>query len=150
MKAMHGSRHVLIAANQFIKNDLWSIGLMPGAASRAGVNTDGGSIIANNIISDFGHGHSHWIWAGSAAPLRFSRGQKPDNPPLTDVIIQGNIVSGRGDEPPRYKYAVLIESGGNGPKGLHFSNNIFHPGAQGVSNVELKPQAPASEGLKRH
>ncbi|MBI5397442.1 MAG: right-handed parallel beta-helix repeat-containing protein [Verrucomicrobia bacterium] len=161
MKAMHGSRHVLIIGNQFSKNDLWSIGLMPGAASHAAApardgkpavvaNVDGGSIIANNIISDFGYGHSHWIWAESAAPLRFCRGQKPDNPPLTDVIVQGNIVydTGRDQvivdgqpkvEPPRYKYAVIVEGGANGPKGLHFSNNILHPGAKGVSNVELKP-----------
>jgi hypothetical protein len=34
MKAMHGSRNVLIIGNQFIRNDLWSIGLMPGTASR--------------------------------------------------------------------------------------------------------------------
>jgi nitrous oxidase accessory protein NosD len=161
MKAMHGSRHVLIVANQFIKNDLWSIGLMPGAASHAaapardgkpavGANADGGSIIAHNIISEFGYGHSHWIWAESAAPLRFNRGQKPDNPPLSDVVIQGNVIydTGRDQilvdgqpkvEPPRYRYAVLIETGGNGPKMLRFSNNIFHPGTAGVSNVELQP-----------
>lgn len=161
MKAMHGSRHVLIIGNQFIKNDLWSIGLMPGAASHAAAparagkpaiaaNVDGGSIIANNIISDFGCGHAHWIWTESAAPLRFNRGQKPDNPPLTDVIVQGNVIydTGRDQvivdgqprvEPPRYKYAVLIEGGGNGPKMLRFSNNIFHPGTAGVSNVEIKP-----------
>lgn len=42
-------------------------------------------------------------------------------------------------EPPRYRYAVIVETSGNGPKGLHFSNNIFHPGAKGVSNIELKP-----------
>lgn len=161
MKAMHGSRHVLIIGNQFIKNDLWSIGLMPGAASHAAAparegkpsvaaNVDGGSIIANNIISDFGYGNAHWIWGNKGAPLRFDRGQKPDNPPLTDVIIQGNIVydTGRDQvivdgqpkvEPPRYKYTVIIEGGANGPKGLHFSNNILHPGAKGVSNAELKP-----------
>lgn len=161
MKAMHGSRHVLIIGNQFIKNDLWSIGLMPGAASHppapardgkpaVAPNVDGGSIIANNIISDFGCGHAHWIWGDNGVPLRFCRGQQPDDPPLSDVIIQGNVVydTGRDQvivdgqpkvEPPRYKYAVIIETGPNGPKGLHFSNNIFHPGAQGVSNVELKP-----------
>jgi hypothetical protein len=33
MKAMHGSRNVLITGNQFIKNCLWAIGLMPGAAN---------------------------------------------------------------------------------------------------------------------
>ncbi|MCX7824224.1 MAG: right-handed parallel beta-helix repeat-containing protein [Verrucomicrobiae bacterium] len=161
MKAMHGSRHVLILGNQFIKNDLWSIGLMPGAASHAAApardgkppvaaNVDGGSIIAHNIISDFGYGHAHWIWGDNGAPLRFDRGQKPDNPPLTDVIIEGNMVydTGRDQvivdgqpkvEPPRYKYAVIVETGGNGPRGLHFSNNLFHPGTRGVSNVELKP-----------
>lgn len=161
MKAMHGSRHVLILGNQFSKNDLWSIGLMPGAASHAAApardgkpavapNVDGGSIIANNIISDFGYGHSHWIWGENAAPFRFNRGQKPDNPPLSDVIIQGNIVydTGRDQvivdgqpkvEPPRYNYAVIIEGGSNGPKGLHFFNNILHPGTKGISNVELKP-----------
>ena len=161
MKAMHGSRHVLILGNQFSRNDLWSIGLMPGAASHSAApareggkpvaaNVDGGSIIANNIISDFGYGHSHWIWGGHGSPLRFSRGQKPDNPPLTDVIIQGNVVydTGRDQvildgqpkvEPPRYKYAVIVEGGANGPLGLHFSNNILHPGTAGISNVELKP-----------
>ncbi|MBM3858919.1 MAG: hypothetical protein FJ395_04630 [Verrucomicrobia bacterium] len=138
MKAMHGSRHVLIIGNQFSKNDLWSIALMPGAASRTGTNTDGGSIIANNIISDFGHGHSRWVWGDNVAPLRFNRGQKPDNPPLKDVIIQGNVVH-CDDHPPRYKYAVIIEGGANGPKMLRFSGNIFHPGTAGISNMELAP-----------
>jgi len=164
MKAMHGSRNVLITGNQFIKNDLWAIGLMPGAASgvsRAAEggqpalepNTDGGSIIAQNIISDFGYGHAAWIWGKSAScnPFRFDRGQKPENPPLTDVLIQGNIIydSGRDRplvdgqpqrEPPRYQYSVRIEAGsGNSPQGLHFTGNIFHPGTSGVSNVELPP-----------
>ena len=47
MKAMHGSRNVLINGNQFHKCSLWAIGLMPGAAAHAG-NFDGGSIIANS------------------------------------------------------------------------------------------------------
>ncbi len=164
MKAMHGSRNVLITGNQFIKNDLWAIGLMPGAGSgpaRAAEgstpaqepNTDGGSIIAQNIISDFGYGNAAWIWGKSAScnPLRFDRGQKPENPPLSDVLIQGNIIydTGRDDplidgqpkrEPPRYQWAVRIEANsGNSPRGLHFSNNLFHAGTQGVSNVELPP-----------
>ncbi len=162
MKAMHGSRNVLIIGNQFIKNDLWSIGLMPGAASHASQpaaagrpalepNVDGGSIIANNIISDFGYGNAAWMWTGTAScnPFRFDRGQTPENPPLTDVIIQGNIVYDTGrDQPlvdgvpslqkPRYSYAVRIETDGkNPPRGLHFSGNILHPGAEGVSNVPL-------------
>lgn len=158
MKAMHGSRNVLVIGNQFSKNDLWSIGLMPGAASHAaapardgreavGANVDGGSIIANNIISDFGYGHAHWIWGNERSPLKFDTGQKPDNPPLADVIVQGNIVyatggregsdDGTSEVPrPRYRYTVLVASD---VKGLHFSNNILHPGTEGVSNVELTP-----------
>ncbi|MEP6672501.1 MAG: hypothetical protein ABJF10_25280 [Chthoniobacter sp.] len=161
MKAMHGSRHVLIIGNQFIKNDLWSIGLMPGAASHVATpahdgkaalpaNVDGGSIIANNIISDFGYGHAHWMWGNDGNPLRFDHGQRADGPPLSDVVVQGNIVydTGRDQvivdgrpqvEPPRYKYAVRIEGGPSAPQGLHFSNNLLHPGANGVSNVELAP-----------
>jgi hypothetical protein len=161
MKAMHGSRNVIIIGNQFLKNDLWSIGLMPGAASHAAApapadgksleaNVDGGSIIANNIISDFGYGNAHWVWGGggyACCPIKFDTGQKPDNPPLTDVLVVGNIVYDTGRDgvlvdgvpkvlPPRYKYAVLVA---RNAKGLHFANNILHPGTDGVSNLELKP-----------
>jgi hypothetical protein len=156
MKAMHGSRNVLILGNQFIKNDLWSIGLMPGAASH-GVrpdaaaaarepNTDGGSIIANNIISDFGYGRTHWMWGKERAPLKFDDGQLDDNPPLTDVLIQGNLIydpgrqlgaAGKPLEPPHYRYAVTISRGNTGPVGLRFSNNLFHPGSDGIANISL-------------
>ncbi|MDZ4290112.1 MAG: right-handed parallel beta-helix repeat-containing protein [Prosthecobacter sp.] len=154
MKAMHGSRHVLIIGNQFIKNDLWSIGLMPGAASHPALpaadgkpavppNVDGGSIIANNIISEFGHGHAHWIWGDHGNPLRFENGQMPDDPPLTDVIIQGNIIYNTGrdeaaeaDRVPRFRHAVRISAG---VQGLHFSNNLFHAGKEAISNIPLPP-----------
>lgn len=143
MKAMHGSRNVLITGNQFSKNDLWAIGLMPGAASHPAVggkpaNADGGSIIANNIISDFGHGDAHWIWGDERSPFKFDVGQEPDDPPLADVIVQGNVV--QSIDGPRYKYAVILASGGSSaPRGMHFSNNLFNPGTRGVSNVELPP-----------
>ena len=97
---------------------------MPGAASHPAQaatadkpavkeNGDGGSIIANNIIADFGRGHSHWIWGDDGTPIRFDNGQMPDDPPLNDVVVQGNMVydSGRDDAPvegPRYRYAVRI------------------------------------------
>jgi hypothetical protein len=136
MKAMHGSRNVLIIGNQFSKNSLWAIGMMPGAAANV-ANTDGGSIIANNIISDFGHGDAHWIWGDERSPLKFDTGQQPDDPPLTDVIVQGNIVDAIG--PPRYKYAVIIPGGPSTPRGIHFSNNLFHPGTKGVASIELPP-----------
>lgn len=156
MKAMHGSRNVLILGNQFSKNDLWAIGLMPGAASHAAApersqkaNSDGGSIIAHNIISDFGYGNAHWIWNGdNCFPIRLDHGQKPDNPPLAEVLIDGNLVYDTGRDaggpqgkpaPPRYRYAVFVAPGPQTPRGLHFSNNLLHPGTSGVSNVELKP-----------
>ena len=136
MKAMHGSRNVLITGNQFTRNSLWAIGLMPGAGANA-ENFDGGSIISNNIISDFGHGDAHWIWGDERSPFKFDTGQQPDDPPLTDVIVTGNIAHSIGK--PRYKYAVIIAGGPNTPRGMHFSNNLLHPGTQGVANTELKP-----------
>lgn len=154
MKAMHGSRNVVIIGNQFIKNDLWSIGLMPGAASHAARqespsesahidNGDGGSIIANNIISQFGFGNAHWIWGSQGNPILLDEGQKPDNPPLADVIIQGNIVQNSGrfqpdktEQGPRYVYAIRIARKATG---IHLSNNLFDPGREGISNVELEP-----------
>ncbi len=135
MKAMHGSRNVLITGNQFLRNSLWAIGLMPGAAANA-ENFDGGSIISSNIISDFGHGDAHWIWGDERSPFKFDNGQQPDDPPLTDVIVQGNMVHSIGK--PRYKYAVIIAGGPNTPRGMHFSNNLLHAGSSGVANVELK------------
>lgn len=134
MKAMHGSRNVLITGNQFVKNTLWAIGLMPGVSSKEG-NTDGGSIIANNIISDFGYGDARWIWGDQRSPLKFDRGQESTDPPLTDVIVQGNMLHTAGA--PRYEYAVVIEDGANGPRGLHFIGNQLPAGSGGVSNREL-------------
>lgn len=165
MKAMHGSRNVLITGNQFSRNDLWAIGLMSGAGASPAVpaeweramvpaNVDGGSLIANNIVSQFGCGDAAWIWGGaetSRAVFRFDRGQEASDPPLRDVMVTGNVISNsdrdeltvpaaKGAEGPRYHYAVRIETGGeNAPRGLHFSGNLFPAGAQGVSNVELAP-----------
>ena len=142
MKAMHGSRNVILTGNQFVKNCLWAIGMMPGAGAHPAtegkpVNADGGSIIANNIISDFGHGDAHWIWGDERSPFKFDTGQQPDDPPLADVMITGNVVHSIGK--PRYKYAVIIGGGPNTPRGMHFSNNLLPAGTQGVGNVELKP-----------
>jgi hypothetical protein len=136
MKAMHGSRNVLITGNQFIKNCLWAIGLMPGAGADAD-NSDGGSIIANNLISDFGHGDAHWIWGNERSPFKFDNGQQEDDPPLTDVIVTGNMVHAIGT--PRYKYAVIIAGGSGAPRGLHFSNNLLPPGTHGAANSDLPP-----------
>lgn len=134
MKAMHGSRNVLITGNQFTRNSLWAIGLMPGAAAHA-ENTDGGSIIAHNIISDFGHGDAHWIWGNERSPFKFDNGQQSDDPPLTDVMVTGNVIHNIGQ--PRYKYAVIIAGGSNSPQGMHFGHNILPAGSQGVCNQTM-------------
>lgn len=145
MKAMHGSRNVLITGNQFVKNSLWAIGLMPGAAAHPGqpdkpetANADGGSVISANIISDFGHGDAHWIWGDDRSPFKFDTGQQPDDPPLTDVIVQGNLLHCIGA--PRYRYAVVIAGPIDGPKtprGLRFHGNTLAPGKDGVANRKL-------------
>lgn len=163
MKAMHGSKHVIVTGNQFKKTTLWAMGFMPGAISHAAqpaegdrparpANVDGGSIMANNVISDFGMGLTNWIWGEEnlGFPIRFDRGQVDDNPPLSEVIVTGNVVYDTGRDKvlrdgkpevvgPRYRLAVRVEGGPTAPIGLHFSNNILHPGTEGVSNVELKP-----------
>jgi hypothetical protein len=137
MKAMHGSRNLVITANQFIRNDLWAIGLMPGSAAHPAqegkaANADGGSIIAHNLISAFGHGDARWIWGEERSPFKFDSAQEPDDPPLTDVLIQGNLVDNSG--PPRYIHAVIISNEPTGPKRLHFSGNLFPPGTRGICN----------------
>lgn len=134
MKAMHGSRNVLITGNQFVRNSLWAIGLMPGTGSDSG-NSDGGSIVANNLISEFGHGDASWIWGTERSPFKFDNGQEADDPPLSDVLVQGNVVDCIGE--PRYRYAVIIAGGQNAPRGLHFTGNLFHPGTGGVANTDL-------------
>jgi len=151
MKAMHGSRNILISGNQFLRNDLWSIGLMPGISAAPAKpataespavddNSDGGSLIANNIIAQFGEGSSAWNWKeASRAPLRFDRGQEEDDPPLTGVVVTGNVIdAGPGRTTGRYDYAARIEAGSpNSPVGLSFYGNHFPPGERGVSNVDL-------------
>lgn len=181
MKAMHGSRHVVIAHNQFVRNDLWSIGLMPGTSAHPALpatpesparppNTDGGSIIVGNLVSEFGHGDSHWIWdpeRHTCAPFLFDRGQEPDDPPLRDVVISGDLVYATGrdgavapdgtarEEPPRYRWAVFIaDSGPNPPVGLRFTGNLFHPGTRSSRQPADRPlrtvRVPAGEPSPAH
>ncbi len=139
MKAMHGSRNVLITGNQFHRNCLWSIGLMPGAGASPGdpgkpesVNSDGGSLISDNIVSGFGEGDAAWIWGEERSPFKFGTGQEDDDPPLVNVSVRGNLIDVSG--PPRFSYAVIIEGGPNEPQGLSFEGNRFAPGTRGVVN----------------
>lgn len=166
MKAMHGSKHVIVNGNQFSHNDLLAIMMMPGSSSYPAMpakdgkpaqpaNYTRGNMIVNNIISDFGYGDEHVTWAShdpqgkSPSAIVFKSGQLAENPVLEDILIQGNIVydTGRDEilengvpkkEEPRYNYAVYVETNPP-PKGLHFSGNLFHPGKRGISNVDLMP-----------
>ncbi|MCC7339240.1 MAG: right-handed parallel beta-helix repeat-containing protein [Pirellulaceae bacterium] len=146
MKAMHGSRYVLIANNHFSRSVLWAIGLMPGASSKIG-NEDGDSIITGNIISEFGYGKAAWIWPSdeyTCVPIKLERGQTAENPPLRNVLISSNVVAesysddlaaGSQRLSPRYKWALLIDTGPGGPLNVTISDdNLFPPGTEGVRN----------------
>jgi hypothetical protein len=170
MKAMHGSRNGIIARNIFSHVDNWGIMLGPGTASHPAeaaadgkpareANADGTIVISANVISDFGRGHEFWNWGGdgpdaaASAVIRFDRGQLPTNPPLSNVLVEGNVITTASEElgdngevvqpKPRYNYAVLIESPPPGSTDLHYPTNIrivdnlFLPGRQGLSNVSL-------------
>jgi hypothetical protein len=168
MKAMHGSRNILILGNQFNRCNAHAILLQPGAASHAAgdgaatngesarspANIDGASIIANNIISDFGYGDSNWIWGNERDAICLEAGQTPQNPALEDVIVNGNIVYDQGRDgmvvdgkatkvPPRYRYALVISGNSGSVKGpvrTRIYDNILDPGSWGVSNVQVPPQ----------
>lgn len=168
MKATHGSRNTLISGNQFTKNDLWGIGLMPGAAahvagqlpnkgpSPVGENVAGYSIVANNIISDFGFGLSHWLWPVGhgigPAPIQLGGNALPDTPVLRDVLVIGNLVYDVGRdgivvdgkpkiEPPRYRYTIRVHGGAQAPENLQFYNNLFDEGLDGLFSND-KEKAP--------
>lgn len=158
IKCMHGSRHVIISHNNLSHNDLWGIVMMPGTASHpaeaatAGrpprpANYTSGNLIAHNVFSDFGYGYDYHVWQGNGAVIMLDSGQLPENPVMFDVLIQGNIVYNTGadglleegqpvDHAPRYRYAVQIATEPR-PEGLRFSGNLFHPGRDGVSNMDL-------------
>lgn len=86
----------------------------------------------------------------TTAPLFFDQGQEPDDPPLRDVVVTGNLVYDSDREgvltngvwelrPSRYRYAVQIDTRTSGPQGLHFQGNLFQPGPEGISNRKLEP-----------
>jgi len=166
IKAMHGSRNVLITNNVFQAPGKYGILLRPGSGSHfaepaepsrpaRGADVERGIIVANNIISDMGYGDEHWrLWNDDpklSYPVAIKLGYGPleKNPPMKDVIFEGNIVYDRGrDEvivdgepkvvPPRYKWAVWFDEKLLA-EGFVFRGNIFHPGAKGVSNRQLTP-----------
>jgi hypothetical protein len=168
MKAMHGSRNGIIAHNVFSHVDNWGIALGPGASSHSAEtsnggqparesNSDGNVVISGNVISDFGRGHEFWNWGGtgpdaaSKAVIRINKGQIPSNPSLTNVLIEGNMITNADEElgprgelihpKSRYRYAVLIDSPSGDsddyhyPQNIRMSNNLFAAGQDGISNI---------------
>lgn len=174
VKMTHGSRNVIVEGNLLTHIDLWGILVNPGASSEYAVeakdgapakpgNHDSGILIANNQITDFGYGHEYWNWGGknngdSSYPIILMGKQLEENPNLSDILIQGNIVydSGRDGvivdgalvhEKPRYRYALRIDytpDSPNFPKNVIVGENLFHPGREGVCNQTL----PLGGGLK--
>ena len=172
VKMTHGSRHVLVANNLLTQIDLWAILLNPGAVSHGGKpaegeapalspNVDGGTVIANNIITEYGYGHEYWNWSnppdlkGSYAIAIFE-GQLDTNPPVRDVILSGNLVYDTGRDKvvldgelvpqgPRYRYALYMGPWSHGappgptfPAGIRLHGNLFHPGVGGITNIPLE------------
>jgi len=114
-------------------------------------NIDGHSVVANNIIADFGYGNARWIWQDADPTpllLNLNKAQRMA-PAMAEVIVTGNVIydTGRDQilvdgkpqvEPPRYHYAVKFPPGEkNMPEGIQISDNLFHPGVKGVANGEL-------------
>ncbi len=154
IKCMHGSRNVIIANNNVSHMDLWGLIMMPGTASHpaqpaagdkpaAGPNFTSGNIIANNIFSDFGFGYEYYNWKESrGGVISLESGQLPENPVMTDILVQGNIVYDAGKDEaekiePRYEFAVFITPEPR-PQGIKFADNAFQPGRGGVCNVPIE------------
>jgi hypothetical protein len=72
-------------------------------------------------------------------PIKFDRGQTPENPPLRNVVVAGNVISDPALDPPdgetpgapRYDYAV---TGLRAVEGVVMENNLFPPGRRGVAD----------------
>lgn len=160
IKCMHGAKNVIISNNNISFFDLWGIVMLPGTASHPAQAAEGdraaqpenytsGNIIADNIFSDFGYGHEYWNWSSQkSGVISLESGQLAENPIMTDVIVEGNIVYNSGKdgflengEPvihqPRYAWAVFVTPDPQ-PQGLLFRNNIFHPGYEGISNIPIQ------------
>ena len=166
LKATHGCRNVIMTGNLLTQIDRWGILVNPGANSSKAepakddrphrpANVDGGIVIANNIVTEYGGGHEYWHLGGahddrgSSYGIALLSAQLATNPPLRDILIQGNIVydtmrdepgtAGENPPKPKYRYAVFVEHepGKPAPRGIHFKNNVLHPGSGGVSNVEI-------------
>lgn len=164
LKAVHGAKNILMEGNMISFVDLWGILLRPGAASRSAADTrdgspavteniDGGSLIANNIISNLGFGLQAWNWPdrSGAYGLHLGDGPLPENPPLRNLLVVGNMVHDSGQDtvfldgewkkvPPRYGYAAFLDTGSpTASRNVRFYGNLFDPGSKGIADTILSP-----------
>lgn len=168
LKAVHGAKNILMTDNQVTYVDLWGILLRPGAASHNSANAaggkpaieennDGGSIIANNIISNIGFGKQAWNWPDRTVShgMHLGDGPLPENPPLRGLLVVGNLVFDSGQDTvlvegrwvksaPRYAYAAFTErESPNQSLDLAFHGNLFDPGLKGaMDRPASNPPAP--------
>ena len=181
IKLTHGARNVVATGNMLRRIDLWGILLNPATASHYAkdaaegeaaveANVDGGTVVSDNIVTEFGFGNEYWNWGGKEGTagkgsyaIALFEGQEDIEPPLRDVVIGGNIVYNVGrdriiqdgkavEEAPRYRYAVYAgrwgesaESSPTTPRDIVFGANILHPGTAGVSNIDLATIAPTTK-----
>lgn len=166
IKVFHGSRGVVVSNNIIHRPGKYGIMLRPGsesweaAAATAGKpsqeeNVQRGIIIANNVITDMGYDDEHWrLWNDdptetSPVGIKVGTGPLATNPRFRDLIIEGNLIHDHGQDgiliagqptvpPPRYKWAIWFD-GEWRAENVKVSQNIFHPGEKGVSNLPLQP-----------
>jgi hypothetical protein len=151
IKCMHGSRNVIIAGNNVSNTDLWGLIMQPGTASHPATgdrppNATRANLIANNVFTNVGFGQDFHNWKGSDSRnvLQFEAGPLPENPPLADVVIQGNVVDATTDQftetdpAPRYNHALYIDPRID-IKTFKITGNLFHPGARGITNRDITP-----------
>lgn len=115
IKAMHGSRNLIVAHNVISRADLWGIMLGPGSASHGAepaaegrparaANVDGGTLVQGNVITDMGRGDQAWNWGDAEAEpadviaIRIDRAQVPAAPPIRNVLVTGNVVDDSGGD----------------------------------------------------
>jgi len=148
IKATHGCEGLNITGNTITHVDVWGILLNPGTTSSED-NPDRAILIANNTILAYGHGHEYWNWGGAnvraenSYAIALFDGQLPENPPLREVLITGNVVGGNIG-PPRYRHALTVRSWHGPPEespnlteAPRIVGNLFAPGVDGVANFPL-------------
>ena len=120
----HGSQNIIVKGNLLTHIELWGILINPGAASghakaatenkpAKAPNHDSGIIISGNQITEYGYGHEYWNWGGmhkdggGSFAIALLGKQLEENPEISDVLIQGNILHPGKDAVSNHKLETL-------------------------------------------